>query len=230
MPSPNELWFAARMTRIVYMPRKLLETFGETYVSYSVVSPIEGDEEHVRLRRGIVRSSRPLVVTPQYYRSQMLENFGEDAKSYLDEVLSRQDSLRIIQYGLRFMKEEHSEEVVGGEANEVADQLARSAQDDNQQVQGVLVGPDQFWEISLLIFINELVKQSAPRNVRDMARDGMFGLDRGVPLGVRQELDADFQACDTLDKAEDLGRKLRDYGLFEQYEDAFFELYMKLKG
>ena len=32
-----------------------------------------------------------------------------------------------------------------------------------------------------------------------------------------------------LDKAEDLGRKLRDYGLFEQYEDAFFELYMKLK-
>ena len=30
-------------------------------------------------------------------------------------------------------------------------------------------------------------------------------------------------------KAEDLGRKLRDYGLFEQYEDRFYGLYMQLK-
>ena len=102
------------------------------------VYPIEGDEEHVRLRRGIVRSSRPLVVAPQYYRSQMLENFGEDAKSYLDEVLSRQDSLRIIQYGLRFMKEEHSEwrSWVAKRTRSPINWLR--AQDDNQQVQGVL--------------------------------------------------------------------------------------------
>ena len=81
-----------------------------------------------------------------------------------------------------------------------------------------------------MTFINALVKQSVPGNARDMARDGLLGLDRGIPVAVRMEIDADFDNCDTLSKAEDLGRKLRDYGLFEQYEDRFYSLYMRLKG
>ena len=211
MPSYNEIWYAARTTQIVYMPRKLLETFGETRVTYNVVSSMEDDDGHVRLRTGLVKSARPLVLTPHYFRQQMLENFGDEAQSYFDHILSRQDNLRILQYGLCFMKQEYSEEVVGGTVADVADQLAR------------------YWEVSLMTFINALVKQSAPGNARDMARDGLLGLDHGVPVAVRMEIDADFDNCDTLSKAEDLGRKLRDYGLFEQYEDRFYGLYMQLK-
>ena len=229
MPSYNELWYAARTTKIVYMPRKLLETFGETRVTYNVVSSMEDDDSHVRLRTGLVKSARPLVLTPHYFRQQMLENFGDAAQEFLDFVMSRQDSMRIIQYGLCFMKQEYSEEVVGGSVADVADQLARAAQDDMNDVRGVLIGPDRYWEVSLMTFINALVKQSAPGNARDMARDGMFGLDRGVPAGVRMEIDIDFDRCDTLSKADDLGRKLRDYGLFEQYEDRFYALYTQVR-
>ena len=93
-----------------------------------------------------------------------------------------------------------------------------------------MIGLDRYWEVSLMTFINALVKQSVPGNARDMARDGLLGLDRGIPVAVRMEIDADFDNCDTLSKAEDLGRKLRDYGLFEQYEDRFYGLYMRLKG
>ena len=217
MPSYNEIWYAARTTQIVYMPRKLLETFGETRVTYNVVSSMQDDDSHVRLRTGLVKSARPLVLTPHYFRQQMLENFGDEAQSYFDHILSRQDNLRILQYGLCFMKQEYSEEVVGGTVEDVADQLARAAQDDLK-------------EVSLMTFINALVKQSVPGNARDMARDGLLGLDRGIPVAVRMEIDADFDNCNTLSKAEDLGRKLRDYGLFEQYEDRFYALYMQLKG
>ena len=205
MPSYNEIWYAARTTQIVYMPRKLLETFGETRVTYNVVSSMEDDDGHVRLRTGLVKSARPLVLTPHYFR------------------------LRILQYGLCFMKQEYSEEVVGGTVADVADQLARVAQDDMNDVRGVIIGLDRYWEVSLITFINALVKQSAPGNARDMARDGLLGLDHGVPVAVRMEIDTDFDNCDTLSKAEDLGRKLRDYGLFEQYEDRFYGLYMQLK-
>ena len=194
MPSYNEIWYAARTTQIVYMPRKLLETFGETRVTYNVVSSMEDDDGHVRLRTGLVKSARPLVLTPHYFRQQMLENFGDEAQSYFDHILSRQDNLRILQYGLCFMKQEYSEEVVGGTVADVADQLARTAQDDMNDVRGVIIG-----------------------------------LDHGVPVAVRMEIDTDFDNCDTLSKAEDLGRKLRDYGLFEQYEDRFYGLYMQLK-
>ena len=209
MPSYNEIWYAARTTQIVYMPRKLLETFGETRVTYNVVSSMEDDDGHVRLRTGLVKSARPLVLTPHYFRQQMLENFGDEAQSYFDHILSRQDNLRMVA--------------------DVADQLARAAQDDMNDVRGVIIGLDRYWEVSLMTFINALVKQSAPGNARDMARDGLLGLDHGVPVAVRMEIDADFDNCDTLSKAEDLGRKLRDYGLFEQYEDRFYGLYMQLK-
>ena len=230
MPSYNEIWYAARTTQIVYMPRKLLETFGETRVTYNVVSSMDDDDGHVRLRTGLVKSARPLVLTPHYFRQQMLENFGDEAQSYFDHILSRQDNLRILQYGLCFMKQEYSEEVVGGTVEDVADQLARAAQDDLNDVRGVMIGLDRYWEVSLMTFINALVKQSVPGNARDMARDGLLGLDHGIPVAVRMEIDADFDNCDTLSKAEDLGRKLRDYGLFEQYEDRFYSLYMQLKG
>ena len=144
MPSYNEIWYAARTTQIVYMPRKLLETFGETRVTYNVVSSMEDDDGHVRLRTGLVKSARPLVLTPHYFRQQMLENFGDEAQSYFDHILSRQDNLRILQYGLCFMKQEYSEEVVGGTVADVADQLARAAQDDMNDVRGVIIGLDRY--------------------------------------------------------------------------------------
>ena len=228
--TPNELWFAARMTRIVYMPPKLLETFGETNVVYNVVSPVDGQEGTLRIRRGVVKAARPRVVTPHYYQQMMLENFGENARSYLENVLSRKDSLRIIQYGLCFEKQEYSEETVSGDAEEVAHQIEAQAQDELSSVQGVVIGPDAFWEVSLLVFINGLVQRSMPHNAQEMSGRGMMLLDGGVPMAVRQEINGDFAAADTLAKADDLGRKLRDYGLFDEYEDRFFELYKRLRS
>lgn len=228
--TPNELWYASRLTRLVYMPPKLLETFGETHVVYNVVSPLEESEGRLKIRRGVVKAARPRVITPHYFQQQMLENFGDDARSYLEQVLSRKDTMRILQYGLCFEKEERSEEEVGGEVEEVAGQIAAAAQDDLASVQGVLIGPDGYWEVSLMVFINALVQRSVPHNAQEMAGRGLFDLGGGLPMGVRQELDSDFAQADTLSKANELGSKLRDYGVFDQYEDRFFELYRRLRG
>ena len=227
--TPNELWYAARMTQMVYMPPKLLETFGETNVLYNVVSPVEAVEARLKIRRGVVKAARPRVITPHFFQQQMLENFGENARSYLEQVMSRKDTLRIIQYGLCFEKQEYSEEEVGGEAEEVANQIAAAAQDELSAVQGVLIGPDAYWEVSLMAFINALVQRSVPHNAQEMAGQGLLSLGGGIPMAVRNEIDADFAMADTLSKANDLGRKLRDYGIFEAYEDRFFELYKRLR-
>ena len=89
MNSPiDEIWFAAKSTRIVYMPPKLLETFGETYVHYAVVVEDLDNPSLAHLHEGVVTAERPRIVTPQYYRQKMVENFGADAQRYFDEVLS----------------------------------------------------------------------------------------------------------------------------------------------
>jgi hypothetical protein len=230
MPSYEELWYAAKSTRIVYMPPKLLETFGETEVSYLVLSEDMDFPDKIRLRRGSVSAARPRIITPQYFLKQAVANFGEDAKKYFSEVLNARDTARFMEYGLIFQKQEYNEETVGGQLLEIADQAAREAQDNLQELRGVIIAVDDTWEVSLLHFITELVKRSIPHNAREMAGRGLLEIGGGVPVGLRNELDAEFKACDSLGKARNLAAKMRDYGVFEEFEDRFYELYKRLKS
>jgi len=58
-----------------------------------------------------------------------------------------------------------------------------------------------------------------------MKRQRMFEDESGAPRGIRKEIDAAFLAT-SRDPAllQQLGKKLQDYGLFEQYQDRFFAL------
>ena len=225
MGNLNELWYAARRTRIVYMPHKLLETFGETAVHYSLVT--ERQEGLLCLRTGVVKAARPRIITPHYLASQALANFGEDARKYFEDLLSRQEGAGILQYGLAFEKEEQSEQTISGNSVEVAEQIARTAQDNLSEIRGVLLGDERHWEIALVFFLKLLVNQSAPINAREMAGRGMFARHNGIPLGISDEIDADFHSCTTRQQADALGNKLRDYGIFDAYEDRFFQLYSR---
>lgn len=228
--SYEELWYAARTTKIVYMPPKLLETFGETIVRYQIFSEDLDDTGVIHLRQGLVSAERPRILTPKYFLRQALENFGEEARQYFDDVLKPDETALFLQYGLCFRKQEFNEETIGGRLEECADQAAREAQDDLRELRGVVIAADDTWEISLLHLITELVRRSVPYNAMNLQQRGLLNLDRGLPAGVRQEIDAQFAGCTTLAQANELGARLRDYGVFEEYEDRFFELYRKIKG
>jgi hypothetical protein len=225
----EDIWYAARSTKIVYMPPKLLETFGESRVQYLVVSEDLDHPGRLTLRSGVVTSERPRIITPAYFRSRAVENFGEDARKYLEEVLSGDTKAQFLEYGLRFGKDAHHEEHVSGNALEVAEQAAAEAQDNLEELKGVIVGPDDAWEVSLMHFLAQMVQRSLPFHARDIAQKGLFQLDDGVPRAIRQELQADFEGCASLEDARRLGEKLRSYGLFESYEDQFYDLYRRMK-
>ncbi|MGN0867118.1 MAG: hypothetical protein ACI4SG_05525 [Oligosphaeraceae bacterium] len=229
MSTYEDIWYAARSTRIVYMPPKILETFGESRVEYLVVSEEMDRPGSLVLRTGLVTAQRPRIITPAYFTQKLTENFGEDARRYLEEVVSREENARFLEYGLRFGKEAHQEERVSGNALEVAEQAAADAQDDLEKLRGVLVGPDDAWEVSLMHFLAQMVQKSLPFHARDIARKGLFRLDEGTPQGVLQEIQEDFQECRTLEDAQRLGEKLRRYGLFSRFEDQFYSLYMRMK-
>ncbi len=158
-----------------------------------------------------------------------MENFCEDARKYFDEVLSKDVNARFVEYGLKFGKQEFKEELAHGNVREIAEQAAAEAQDELDKLSGVVIGFDNAWEISLMRFITELVQRSLPFNARDIAKRGLFSLDEGVPKAVIEEIEDDFNSCSTLDAAKALGTKLREYGLFNRFEDRFFDLYRKLK-
>ncbi|MBO7741801.1 MAG: hypothetical protein J6S21_04530 [Victivallales bacterium] len=229
MKSYEDIWYAAKSTRIVYMPPKLLETFGESRVSYTVVAEDPDGVNRLNIRCGIVTAERPRIITPGYFVNQAVENFGTDARRYFDEVMSRAENARFLQYGLQFRKQEFNVQQVYGEVQEVAEQAARDAQDSPDQLCGVLTADDDTWEISLLYFITRMVDRSVPHHARDMAGRGLFDLQGSIPRGVAMELEEEMNHCTTLDEARNLGAKLRDYGVFEEYEDRFYQLYRRLK-
>ncbi len=229
MNTYNDLWFAAKSTQIVYMPPKLLETFGESSVNYLIFSEDMDSPEKIRLRKGIVSAARPRIITPHYFMKNALENFGPEARKYFAEVLNSRDTARFMEYGLAFEKKEYNEELLSGQIMELASQAAKEAQDNISELRGVIIAVDDTWEISLLHFITELVKRSVPHHAREMSRKGLLDIGGGMPIAVRNELDQDFDACDTLNKAHNLAAKMRDYGVFDEFEDRFYELYKKLK-
>ncbi len=228
--TPEDLWYAARTTKIVFMPPKLLETFGETIVHYQVFSEDMDDIGLIRLRQGMVCAERPRILTPRAFLNQALENFGEEARRYFDDVMKPDTTALFLQYGLCFRKQEFSEESFRGRLEECADQAAREAQDDLQALRGVVIGGDDTWEVSLLHLITELVRRSVPYHAMNLQRRGLLELDQGLPVATRQELAAAFETCRDLDAARALGRRLRELGVFDEYEDRFYELYRKLKG
>ena len=230
MNTHNDLWFAAKSTQIVYMPPKLLETFGESSVNYLIFSEDMDSPEKIRLRKGVVSAARPRIITPHYFMKNALENFGPEARKYFAEVLNSRDTARFMEYGLAFEKKEYNEELLSGQIMELASQAAKEAQDNISELRGVIIAVDDTWEISLLHFITELVKRSVPHNAREMSRKGLLDIGGGMPIAVRHELDQDFDACDTLNKAHNLAAKMRDYGVFDEFEDRFYELYKKLKN
>jgi hypothetical protein len=227
MASYADLWYAAKTTRIVFTPPKLLETFGETSVRYYMLTEILDTVGQVRIRQGQVTALRPRVVTPRYFVNQALVNFGADAREYIEGVLRGAEGLRIIEYGLQFRKEEYSEEVVQGNIDEIGDQVARRAKASDLELCGVVIGVDDHWEVSLLRFIHDVVRRSLPQNARDMAGRGLLqAASNNVPNAVRIEIESDFRsALGSREKARALGEKLRGYGLFDEYEDRFYELF-----
>ena len=223
----EDLWYAAKSTRIVYSPPKVLETFGETSVRYFMLTEVLDAVGQLRIRQGQVTAQRPRVIMPRYFVNHALVNFGPDARQYIEGALRNTEGLRIIEYGLQFRKEEYSEEVVQGNIADVADQVAKDAKANERDICGVIVGVDDHWEVSLLHFIHDVVRRSLPQTTRDLTSRGLLqATSHNVPNAVRIEIESDFRAASgSRDKAKALGEKLRGYGLFEDYEDRFYELF-----
>lgn len=225
MTNINDLWYAARQTQIIYMPHKLLETFGETSVQYQLLTRLSNEMN--RLRTGVVKAARPRIVTPHYLFRQALDNFGPDARKYYEDMLSRKKGTPIIHYGLTFSKEDHNEEDIGGPLGDCASQMAKDAQDNLSETRGVIIGVEQHWEIALLFFLQTLVSESSHINSREMAQNGLLNFRNGTPVAVLNEIENDFANATTLEAAKNLGAKLRDFGLFDDFEERFFTLYSK---
>ena len=224
----DNFWYAVNNTEVILMPKSHLETFGITNVRYHMISELMDTVNQIRIREGAIQSQRPQIITPNFYSQEALEGFGSEAQDYIDWLKNHAKDLRILQYGFKIQKTETSEEIVSGNVREIIERVKKQIAEKNDPMSAVIHGVDDPWDVCLLKFMVEVIRDSAPHNFNELGRHKLLDDVNGTPRAIRDEIDRGFLLA-SRDKSmiAPLGAKLRKLGLFEEYEDRFFALFSK---
>ena len=228
--NPFDFWYAVNNTRVVLMPVKRLETFGNTILNYHLICELMDSVGQVRVREGRIQAYRPLIVTPESYVSKLLEGFGDEAERYAEWLREHSQELRILQYGFKIRKEELNQHIISDTINAVIARVEQGVRAKDDPLAAVVTGVDDSWEVCLLKLMADVFQNSFPGNVRELERHRLFGQAEDSKTELRGEIDAEFQAAaGDADRINKLGKKLEQHGLFREYEDRFFALLQTAK-
>ena len=220
---------------VVRFPRQQLATFGTTNISYHVVTePIYGELDSNPNRRdeGVVRTGRviaerPTVITPTY--AMNLKGFSQEAYEYLQHV-SRKYGPNSPGVLYQYRNEAGKMDIVGGVPTEIAHRISDDLERRQDNLSVVMVGVDELWDVALFKFIYEYTSSSATRNLQELQATGLMAPQPqlgGVPRAATQQIEQLFQQVERGGSPDLLKRELDRWGLFDQYEDRFLNLFRK---
>ena len=213
-----------RQTAVLRAPRRALSTFGSTSIEYHLISPVEDLKDRTRLRQGRVLSQKPQILTPESF-AERFEGFGAKSSEFAQWIQSSyRDLLRAIEYN--FKNTDFAAQVISEKPQEVTERI--NADLDSREIfdRAIIHCPDGAWSLALMKFTLDEVARSFPIHVRDLERRGLFDPAGKLAKQRRLEIERLFShaASDRMALA-DLGRKLREYGLFEEYEDRYLSFF-----
>ena len=209
-------------TTVLRVPKRRLSTFGATRIGYHLVSPGEG--RGTRLREGTVVSERPKILTPEAF-NERFEGFGDDAAEFAKWASAAyRDLLRALEYNFR--NQGQSVRVLGDTPEQVADRIAAELDGKEAADEALVRCPDSGWSLALMKLTLDEAARSFPGHVRDLERRGHFDADGGELRRRRQLAENLFEkALHDPSALAELGAKLKEWGLFAEYEDRFLSLF-----
>jgi hypothetical protein len=222
---------AVEYTEILRAPRQSLYTFGTTNIYYYLVTepaysgPLDIETETV-VREGRVLAERPKIVTPYYLAG--LEGFSADAKRYFESLIQ--------EYGpnvpglLYAYKNEPKElNIVSGHWQSVVDKINAEIDQRSDPLAAIIKGLDELWDVALIRFIFEMTRRSLGDNIGQLGARGLLDTDsHGIPADVRIRIEELFRQVSRGDTApEVLKEELDRWGLFDEYEDRFLNIFRK---
>ena len=223
--------YAVRHTEILRAPKQSLYTFGTTNIYYYLVTEpvyselIKNISETV-VREGRIIAERPRIVTPYYLSS--LEGFSSEARRYF-EALPREYSQNIRGLFYSYKNEPKPLTIVSDNLLSVVDKINAEIDKRGDPLTAIIKGEDELWDVSLMRFIYEVTSSSFPENVRQMGSRGLLDIDAaGIPADARIRIDELFKMVAKGEREpKELKDELERWGLFEEYEDRFFNMFKK---
>jgi hypothetical protein len=223
--------YVVEHTEILRPPKQSLSTFGTTNIYYYLVtepvySELVKNVTETAVREGRVIAERPRIVTP-YYLSR-LEGFGSEAKRYLD-ALTKIHGPNAPGLFYTYRNEPKELNIVSDNLLSVIDKLNAELDKRGDPLTSIIKGQDELWDVSLMKFIYEITKSSLQNNLQQMGSRGLLNIDAGgIPIDARVRIDELFRKVSRgeIDPSV-LKEELDHWGLFEDYEDRFFNIFNK---
>jgi len=231
MEAEEKIQYAVEHTEVLRPPKQTLATFGITSIYYYLVTEpvyveLLGRGEETVVREGKVIAERPKIVTP-YYLVNLFEGF-EHGKEYAKYMLEK--------YGphepgllYRYKNEPTEVNILTNSMEAVVYNLNQKIDREGNPLAAIIKGVDEMWDVSLMKFIHDITQDSLRRNVMELGVRGFLDVDRsGVPRHTRYIIEQLFEeARQDRSKVTDLEVELRRWGLFDEYEDKFFDLFRR---
>lgn len=233
MEGDDRIREAIERTEILRAPKQTLYTFGTTNIYYYLVtepvySELVKDVAETVIREGRVIAERPKIVTPYYLNS--LEGFSPEARRYFSALL---EEFGANSQGLFYTYRNEPKEfnIVSEHLPAIVAKLNAEIDRRNDPLTAIIRGEDILWDVSLLKFIYEMTRSSVPDNLWQLGRRGRLGIDSaGIPADARayiEELFGEVRRGEC--SPEKLKGELERWGLFEEYQDRFLDIFRKRK-
>jgi hypothetical protein len=217
-----DFWYALQHTTLLRGPQQQLETFGTTRVQYHLISELMDSVDQVRVREGILHAARPQILTPGHLASSDMEGFeDQESENFLSWLRQHQPDLRFLHYGFSLSKQDIKDTVLTESVGVVQENVLKEVEGKNNGISAVLMGVEQPWEVCLMKLMVELVEKSAPGHVQEMQQRNLLPNPNQGSLEIESEFDA---AARDRSRLPYLQKRLRELGVFEQFQDRFFQL------
>jgi hypothetical protein len=163
-------WDTIKIVRSV--PYSLF-TFGETVLDYFLVTEGQHPERLVKIRRGEVKVTRPLIIRPGGDGPEFLnffESFEADEGRAIEFMMSRTAAFS----NLRFTNQAGPERIVSDQVEEAISKLQKQLDSEDEDRVAIISAPAQLAGMAILKYTADRVVQSAPDNLQELRERGLL--------------------------------------------------------
>ena len=164
----QQAWEAVRIARPVAYS---LFTFGTSDLPYFLVTTAESPERLVTIRRGDVRITRPLIITPDNLHPEFRNFFENDAEGGLAEFFMRRTAAFS---NLQFENQHGPSKIVTDSVEEAVAKLNRQLDEQEEDRVAILSAPAELAGFAAFRYAAERVLRSAPDNLNELRERGFL--------------------------------------------------------
>ena len=231
MDIDDRIEYVVAHTEILRLPKQTLATFGTTNISYYLITEpayaeLVNNVTETVVREGKLITEKPKIITP-YYLSR-LEGFSQDAKRYFD-LLVRTHGPDAPGLLYTYKNEPKELTIVSDSWLSVVNKLNADIDKRGDPLTSIIKGTDELWDVSLMKFIYEITRSSLQNNLLQLESRGLANIDSsGVPADARIRIENLLRKVSHSETEPSVLKKELDrWGLFEEYEDRFLDIFKK---